>query len=366
MIVSNMITNQGRSAKSMSLRFVTLFLVGNLCRVAPFSSPAQLPLPLGTAKVDYSAASEYIEEHYHIPGYFSNGSASIVRTEPIFDARGGVIMENGEIAIPLGSMKGCGFCLMDASTQVENFDDLLEVKSTYIDEMRELIPRALNIDKDEIETIVFWHPMLRGESVNPRHRSDSKPAVATAASMVHIDTDVGAYGLDGILELVGNNQIGPTSFDKDRIYELVASENRRFLFLNTWRPLVPVRSRPLAIWATRYKEPDAMFPTMRPSLDTSRWYIYPEMEPSECLIFKQYDRRRDQSCDFWHTSLDIKSTSLGEQQTLRRSFDMKALVVLKESVPSDLDRLAASATSGMSLEESRDFCNEQAKRRSKS
>jgi hypothetical protein len=363
MTSSSLVLGNGHSI-SFFLIVHLLLSVGNLWKATAFASPATLPKLLGTADVDYSAASEFIEEHYHIPGYFGNGT---VRVEPIFDARHGVLKENGEIVTPSGAMKGCGFCLMEAPTKVESFDSLSNIP-IYLEEMRRLIPQALEIDRDEIESIFFWHPMLRGESITPRHRSDSKPAMATAASMVHIDTDVGAYGLGGILDLVGNNLIGtePSAFAKDKIYEQLAFENRRFLFLNTWRPLAHVRSRPLAIWATNYKDANGMFPVMRPCLDTSRWYIFPEMEPSECLIFKQYDRRRDQPCDFWHTSLDIKSKSDGDgPQAPRRSFDMKAMVIMKETVLPDQDRLSASTRSELTLEESGDFCEEQAKAKSK-
>jgi hypothetical protein len=368
---SSLIFGIGHSANFFLIAHL-LFSVGDLWKATAFASTATLPKLLGTTEVDYSAASEFIDEHYHIPGYFGNEGEGTVRAEPIFDARHGVVKENGEVVTPCGAMKGCGFCLIEAPSKVENFDSLSDVSTTYLEEMRRLIPQALDVDKDEIERIIFWHPMLRGESITPRHRSDSKPAVATAASMVHIDTDVGAYGLSGILDLVGNNLIGtdstteaPSIFDKDQIYEQLATENRRFLFLNTWRPLAPVRSRPLAIWATNYKEMNGMFPVMRPCLDTSRWYVFPEMEPSECLIFKQYDRRRDQACDFWHTSLDMKSKSDGDSpQAPRRSFDMKAMVIMKESVSPDQDRLSASTRPGLTLEESGDFCEEQANRRS--
>lgn len=352
--------------------FVALvFVASNAWKATAFAAPATLPKVLETADVDYSAASEFIEEHYHIPDYFGKET---VRAEPIYDARDGVVKRNGDIVTPLGAMKGCGFCLMEAPTTVENFDDLSEVRSTYLEEMRKLIPQALEIDIDDIESIIFWHPMLRGESMTPRHRSDSKPAVATSASMVHIDTDVGAYGLEGILDLVQSNLVDPdpttsqTRFDKDKIYKQLASENRRFVFLNTWRPLVEVRSRPLAIWSTTYQESNGMFPKMRPCLDASRWYVFSKMEPSECLIFKQYDRRLDQSCDFWHTSLDIISKSDGDrphQAHPRRSFDMKVMVILRETVPPDQDRLSASTRPELNLEESGDFCEEQANRRSK-
>jgi hypothetical protein len=88
------------------------------------------------------------------------------------------------------------------------------------------------------------------------------------------------------------------------------------------------------------------------------------MEPSECLIFKQYDRRLDQACDFWHTSLDIQSKVDGPPVP-RRSFDMKAMVVLKETVSPEEDRLAASTEPDLTLEESGNFCAEQTRRRQK-
>jgi len=353
------------SSKASLLFVQLLVLAAHPGNVHGLASPITNTLKLvANSQVDYSAAAEFIEEHYHIPNYF--GGEGTVRSEPIFDARDSVVTKDGKIVAPLGAMHDCGFCLIDAPTEVENFEDLSQVQSTYLKEMAEWIPQALQIDKDEIESIIFWHPMLRGESITPQQRSDSEPAVANAASMVHIDTDVGAYGLDGILDLVGKNLVDPQSapFDRDEIYDRLAAQKRRFIFLNTWRPLVPVRSRPLALWATRYKEANGVFPKMRPCLDASRWYVFPEMEPSECLIFKQYDRRLDQACDFWHTSLDIQSKVDGPHVP-RRSFDMKAMVVLKETVSPEEDRLAASTEPDLTLDESGNFCAEQTRRRQK-
>lgn len=348
----------------MHLCIGILFSVAREANVnALVSLSVSLPKLVGHAQVDYSAASEFIETHYHIPNYF--GNETTVRLEPIFDARSGVVTKVGTIVAPLGSMKECGFCLLDAPTKVENFEDLSQIQSTYLAEMKELILLALQIDSSDIESIVFWHPMLRGEAMKPLPRSNSEPAMATAASMVHIDTDVGAYGLEGIVDLVGKNLVDPDlNFDQDQIYKQLSKEKQRFLFLNTWRPLVPVRSRPLALWAVQYKETNGLFPTMRPCLDSSLWYVFPDMEPSECLIFKQFDRRLDQPCDFWHTSLDIKSNA-DTTYAPRRSFDMKVLVILKEAVAPEQDRLAMSTAPELTLEESANFCAEQARKRQK-
>lgn len=333
------------------------------------SSTAPLPKLLGQATIDYSGASEFIEEHYSISNYF--GADPTRREEPIFDAREGVLVsssdqDGGVSHLHVPSLQNCGFACIEAPTDVQDFEDLEQVQRIYAKELKELIPRALEVDPGQVESISFWHPMVRGEAITPRHRSQDQPAVATAAQMVHIDTDVGAYGLEGILGLVQNNLLSQNStttasFDREAIHKQLAVEQRRFLFLNTWRPLTPVKSRPLAIWATRYPKENGMFPTMRPHLDTSRWYVFPEMQPSECLIFKQYDRRRDAPCDFWHTSVDVVADEeQGGYYPPRRSFDMKVMVVLKETVEPENDRLAASTAPVLTLEESTEFCGKQA------
>jgi hypothetical protein len=94
---------------------------------------------------------------------------------------------------------------------VPDFSDTQQISSRYLPELRALIPKALGLHADDnhsIDFMVFWHPMLRGEGDVIQPRSESRPSMAGVDTMVHMDTDVGAYGgLDGILDLVTKNRI---------------------------------------------------------------------------------------------------------------------------------------------------------------
>jgi hypothetical protein len=83
----------------------------------------------------------------------------------------------------------------------------------------------------------------------------------------------------------------------------------------------------------------------------------------------------DKLSDIWHCALTVHrllvdeegTTNKSNQQTRqpnvpRKSFDIKAMVVLKETVPSNLDRFQAATRPLLTWEESGVFCNAQAQR----
>lgn len=362
--------------------------------------------PIGRATIDYSTASEYIQEHYNITDYFgrsfdAEGVASHRRQEYVFDARKGILIDGDEdspdgkkgISMRPASFDDCGFQLFHAPTKVRNFCDMDDIRQQYVKELKEsLIPRALGfVDGDGIESITLWHPVVRGEDGSLEPRSDERPSMGPVASRAHIDTDVGAYGLEGVCNLVDKNRVDAvdvpsatddpgrsTSASKTSITDelMAACEGcRRVILLNLWRPMVPVKSSPLGILATRYDPAiplqRAVFPLAAPDTSsTSRWYIFSDMQPDECLVFKQYDRRLDKISDLWHCALPDLSEAHPSDVALagwstnqpRKSFDIKAMIVLKERVPSHLDRSNVARPPQLTLEESGEFCNSQARR----
>ena len=330
--------------------------------------------PMGSAIVDYSTATEFIEEHYNIPLYFGE---QIQRKESIYDGRKGVVVDHKNMYGSAAKLDECGFQLFKAPTQVSNFEDMNEVQKYYINELENLIPKALGVTQEDIEKLVLWHPTLRGEEISVGPRLENRPGLGPIAGKAHIDTDVGAYGLDGVCNLVDKNRVDATtsSLSKDQSIKddlMKACEGgRRMILLNLWRPLVPVSSAPLGLLATKYdtssvKPEEAVFPKVSPSPEMSHWYIFSNMQPDECLIFKQYDRRLDKMSDIWHCALRIQEENQGLSKPLqvlpRRSFDIKAMVILKEKVPSHLDRFEATTRPRLSWEESGEHCNVQAQR----
>lgn len=333
--------------------------------------------PLGTALIDYSTATEFIKEHYGIDHYFGE---DVRRVQSVYDARKGVLNFVDDIhdnlhtvRIEPARLNGCGFALVSAPSQVQEFENLQDVQRHYVKEVKDIIPNALGVSKDDIEALVLWHPTLRGEELSVGSRSEDRPGLGPIASRAHIDTDVGAYGLEGVCNLVDKNRVDASVENEDDNTAVsikddlmkACGDRRRMLLLNLWRPLVPVHSAPLGLLATKYESGSGIFPNVAPSRGSSQWYIFSNMQPDECLIFKQYDRRLDKQSDIWHCALDVheavpsQDSAVGKRK--RKSFDIKAMVVLKEQVPKELDRLEAAVSPALTWEESGEFCNLQAR-----
>ena len=350
-------------------------------------SSISAPCRVGSAKVDYSAASEYCEAHYRIKSYFGGNEK---RDEVIYDARHGVLNTNSE-NLENARLDDCGFELRWSPTEVSDFSELDQIRKLYLPELRKLISQTIGGDIDDTKTtsspildIIFWHPMLRGNEQAMQVRSSKRPSGAPVASMVHMDTDCGAYGLDGILDLVEKNRLDPQPpcpFERDNFEKLLKDNGHRFLLLNIWRPVHPVQRSPLGILLVDYENSSSrysdennykmpFFPSFTPSQKSSRWYTFSNMQPEECLLFKQFDRRIDKLSDLWHCALEIDPENNGESEAIekfvppRLSFDIKAMVILDEKVVPSMDRLLASTKPTLSLAESGEFCNAQSSRRS--
>ena len=94
------------------------------------------------------------------------------------------------------------------------------------------------------------------------------------------------------------------------------------------------------------------------------------MPPEEVIVFYQYDRNMLQSSDLWHCAISPAAreqtgqTNHAAQLEPRRSFDIRALVVLDETVSRDPDRFSSDRTRPiLTFEESGCFCDEQAVKR---
>lgn len=322
--------------------------------------------PVASFALDYDAANEYVEAHYRISDYFmAKGDKKLQKMDHIYNARDGILTEYG---LAQACLEENGFVLVETQspTALETLDD---TRTYYLPELaNHIIPESLGVRKEDILSISFWHPMTRGEELPMQPGSQKQAASSPVAPMVHIDTDVGAYGIDGILDLVDKNHLGLSTqdrFDRSTAYHNIQNLGHRFLLLNIWRPLVPVKSSPLGIFATVYSDERSFFPNAQPCFEKSRWYIFEDMLPTECLVFKQYDRLASKPSDLWHYAVDIRSSSVdgASRYQPRKSFDIKAMVVLKEVVQASEDRLAMAVVPKLTLEESGDFCDCQAKAR---
>jgi hypothetical protein len=317
--------------------------------------------PWCEAKIDYTAANEYIDAHYgnQRTQYF----AASQKLEAVFDARIGVYDDHSE-SWRSPTVESTGFTLIQAPTRTTDWKNISHVRDTYLPELKRILETTF--ESSEISHVVFWHPMLRGEQLAQTRQEDaSATPTANVAAAVHIDTDVGAYeDVESLVRLIQKNRIDTGSFPRD---ELVAALHARrgFAIVNAWRNIasVPVARAPLALLATRYDGPGA-FPEAAPDPTRSRWYTFPEMKRDELLLFRQYDRDVSRPSDFWHCAL----SGIGDASAPpRESFDLRCFIVFKEHVPDSRDRFGVDRLRSLfSQRQSQTFCSEQGERRRRS
>ena len=317
--------------------------------------------PLFKSAIDYSAANQYIEAHYtqYNTPYFDSNLAE----EPIFDGR----LLQARYQSFDAMLTSNGFAIVDSIVPMEDNDytDTQAIEQNYIPELEKVLQSMYG---GELKHSVFWNPMMRGESYDISRAGDaSSVATANIASMVHIDTDVGAHAdVNEFLDIVQKNQVScsrGSSRDDFEQTRMAIQEGRRFAVVNFWRNISSSGRAPLAIMGTRYQSGDDnfAFPDSRPDTSKSNWYTFPNSTNQEVIVFYQYDRDSRQPSDLWHCAIQSPCVENSEP---RRSFDIRALVVLNEVVANEFDRFREDRTRpGLSFEESGCFCDEQADER---
>ena len=378
--------NTGRHSVISSLELILLWLVGtSWTRTVDCLS---LSSPWGYFPIDCSGANEYVAAHYG--STVTKGDSDSVGNYLPFD--------NDLVPVWNGRERHCsleddGFVLkrIEERTTVTDWNNREEVRVGYIPQLRKLLMDEYG---DELLHIVFWHSMVRGEELTKSQRQDglsSTTPTSSVASLVHIDTDVGAYTLDQLMSLIGNNRVDTAGCLQEHAEDIVGmdkvehlvSDGHRFAIVNAWRNIrpEPVQSAPLALLRPVYgmentnnkDSSPTCFPKSHPDPERSRWFTFPEMTNEEVLLFKQYDRRLDRCSDIWHCALSTDQTP-NDGIPPRLSFDIRAFCVFRSRFSDDtggsakwLDRYGESRIRpGLSLEESECFCHEQGKQRRES
>lgn len=331
------------------------------------------------SNIDYSAVNEYIEAHYGTVDYFEPSAAE---GEPIYNARNGVFW-SGEWKKAI--LDECGFelCrLPSKETGIKEAMSRTKAKTAsnpsslnnggaiqqskhhenyHLPELRILLEHAFG---PSLERVVFWHPMVRGTNIEMDRSADQRSA--PPAALVHIDTDIGAYDMEDLTQLIQKNSIKGDTVDDSNDEEAgnwaeSVRSGKRFVIVNAWRNIhptaEPVRRAPLALCLPIYQSPHNYFP--RSQAESYKWYTFPEMTTEEVLLFKQYDRRVDRVSDLWHCALlDVADSKQGGVH--RKSLDLRALCILDEELSDDLDRYGEQRQRALlSLQESECFCHEQ-------
>ncbi|KAL3932229.1 MAG: hypothetical protein SGBAC_010947 [Bacillariaceae sp.] len=376
-------------------------------------------LPIGTVRVDYSAANEYIRAHYgdqspRLPLYFEREES----IETVYDARYGVHRWTSEEENPLiledtkkkttASLKTCGFTLVSPdvtrkdvkANEDHDWNNLEWIQQNILPQWRDHLKELYHSNQRSIRHVLFWNPMLRGPSkpstiTTPDDDDDddeneiiSTPK-ASYAGLPHIDMDVNAYDdkFADFMDLMENNKVeiwnvsddgSVSSADRRQdILDSIQNKNRGFAIVNAWCNVGqhPVRRDPLGLFSVQYHHETtasiAAFPMAAPDMKKSRWYAFSDMAPNEVLFFCQYDRDASWPSDLWHCSLDGISTQNQGQQIndlpSRESFDIRCLLVFEEEVSLDRDRFqhANRPSSLLTLKESGCFCEGQFDERQK-
>mmetsp|Transcript_8194 Transcript_8194/g.11791 ORF Transcript_8194/g.11791 Transcript_8194/m.11791 type:complete len:383 (-) Transcript_8194:208-1356(-) len=318
------------------------------------------------AKIDYSAANEYIHAHYSISQYFPHNDC----IEAIHDGRR--LQESYHNEREMLKDNGLAIVASPMPTTPINWSERDSIQQYYLPELEKIINRLF---PEKIIHLSFWNPMMRGESLEISRHQDQLLHTPTAniASLVHIDTDVGAYEkIQDVLAIIDNNRIqrndssvSSSSSACDDVANAIVSEKKRFAILNFWRNIgeTPVSRAPLSIYSTRY-DGDVAFPDAAPIAEDSKWYMFPDATKDEVIVFYQYDRERNQASDLWHCAIELEENESDDCVHRRESLDIRAFIVFDEEVSSHTDRFSSDRSRPiLSLEESGCFCDEQAAKR---
>ena len=343
------------------------------------------PVPeVCTATADYSAANEYVRAHYGEANYFD-----FVGSSAVHRFRDGRALQSS-YGDERGMMNENGLALIE-SPIIREFDwaNVDDIRGYYLLELERILLTNL-FPSHMVLMHCFWNPIIRGEALElsrERGGSDDIARMPTAniASLVHIDTDVGAYAsIVDFFDIVDKNKVQSSStrttdvrqFTVEGASDAICHGRKRFVIVNFWRNIEdePVASAPLALLSTRYDDGGGHcrtgFPNARPNMEESGWYVFPNVTRDEVIAFYQYDRNAVQPSDIWHCAISTHTGGGKASLTTtrpRRSFDIRALVVLDESVPLELDRFGPDRTRPiLTFEESGCFCDKQAEDRSRS
>lgn len=322
---------------------------------------------LFTAPIDYSAANEYVRAHYDCSYPYFDHAIGGVADEPFHDGRALQALY-GDCRTMLNDH---GLTIFKSPLKREpDWTCIDDVQKRYLSELERILHQLF----PSIASYCFWNPMIREESYGLSLKRDGETPTANVAPLAHIDTDVGAHrSISEFLQIVDKNKLqAPGQNGIKGMAVDIARGRKRFAVVNFWRNIgdAPVSTTPLGILSMRYDEPWAAFPRAHPDMQKSRWYVFPHAGREEVIVFYQYDRHVGQPSDLWHCAISAnggKATSGGARSSPpRKSFDVRALVVLNETVPEELDRYSANRIRPvLTFEESGCFCDRQAESRNK-
>lgn len=210
-----------------------------------------------------------------------------------------------------------GFMLVSSESLLRDFLDEAAVKAIYYAEVAELARTALN----GARALVFDHLVRQREAGSAlgfgRRVAGERPS---ANGRVHTDYTL-ASGPRRMQQLIGEQ-----------------AQPARYAIVNVWRPLAgPVRDAPLALCDARSVAAGDLVASDVHYADRTgeiylvthapahRWFYYPQMQPHEALVFKQFDSDAGAPRFVPHAAFDHPDTPA--DAPLRSSIEARVLVL---------------------------------------
>lgn len=208
-----------------------------------------------------------------------------------------VEVHDGRREMSSSSLDVEGFKIVSQKTTVEDFYDDAIVNTTYHDEVKALL--AAHTDASRIE--VFDDTRRTSSLLQQREKSIREPA-----EIVHNDYTARS----GVKRMQDYFADAPAEAEK--------LMRRRFAIVNVWRSIAgPVLNHPLTLCDAATTGPDDLVSVERRAEERigelqvalynpeQRWYVFPEMQMDEALLFKTFDTASDGRARFTvHTSFE--------------------------------------------------------------
>ena len=221
-----------------------------------------------------------------------------------------VEIQNGRGIQNPPSIDGHGFELIDHGTTDVDFESDEATVSDYYPQVMELFRRRLSAS----EVVIFDHTV----------RTDGgMEGVRKPARHVHNDYTA-ASAIQRVVDIVGGD-------------DAVKRLRNRYAQVNLWRPLEnPVFTSPLAVAdalsvaRADFVKADIIYSDRRGEVyevlhrATHRWFYFPQMKPSEAILFRGFDSAEEVSHPFTpHTAFDDPTSP--SSPTPRKSIELRAM-----------------------------------------
>ncbi|MEH2401807.1 CmcJ/NvfI family oxidoreductase [Nostoc sp.] len=210
-----------------------------------------------------------------------------------------------------------GFRLVVQQSNVRNFYDKDEIRRVYYPEAEQLLKEVTGAQK-----VVIFDYTLR----NAQRSSSGEIGISEPIKCVHNDFTAKSGYTRARKEL--------TARGVDNIDQLL---QQRFALINFWRAIAPVYESPLAVCDAQSIAPtdlvasdlvyrdyvgESYLITYNP---THQWFYFPQMQPSEVLLFKCFDSAESGRARFAaHTGFDDPTSP--PNAPARESIELRTLV----------------------------------------